>query len=716
MSDNHTNAGFAQRSETWLAVAMLVMLVVLIIPLPTAILDMLLAVNLAAGVMLLLIVLGAKQPLDVNVFPSVLLLLTLFRLSLNVSTTRLILLNADAGKIVSTFGDFVVGGNLVVGIVIFLILVTIQFIVITKGATRISEVNARFTLDSMPGKQMAIDAELSTGAIDEKEAKIRRERLTSEAEFYGAMDGASKYVRGDAIAGLIIMIVNIIGGVILGIGSGIPVTEALQLYSILTIGDGLVSQIPALVIATSAGILVTKSSSDSSLGDEISIQFTRGYRSLYSGAFIMLIVSLTPGFPKLPFILIGSGLLLFVNYVRRQQVAEVESKDEATEEAKEAEPGLTPEEKGLQEFLKIDRVVVEIGGGLIAMVEPKKGKGIAARIGKLREKMAEQHGFWIPQARIRDNLQIGVNEYRFIISGREVGKGELMLDRNLAINPGEISTKVEGIATTEPAFGLQAIWIEEPNRRRAEQIGYTVVDAPTVLITHLGECLRQLAHELLSREDMNRMLEKLKEFAPATVEDISSDSVKAGQFHQLLVNLLAEGIPITSLEKIVESAAYFGGQTKTVDELTEQVRGSIGHLICEPFRGSDGRVQVMILEPRLEHHFRQSVHGQTIAISPKSLEAFVTRVQEEWETNQLKDQSVALLVDSAIRSPLRKSIYRSLKDVKVVAYSEVPDNLVINAKRVIRFDEVVSDDEPVSDSEFVSDFISDIDAEGRSDR
>ena len=705
---DRSNIGFAQRSETWLAVAMLVMLIVLIIPLPTPLLDMLLAVNLAAGVMLLLIVLGAKQPLDVSVFPSVLLLLTLFRLSLNVSTTRLILLNADAGKIVTTFGDFVVGGNLVVGIVIFLILVTIQFIVITKGATRISEVNARFTLDAMPGKQMAIDAELSTGAINEKEAKTRREKLTSEAEFYGAMDGASKYVRGDAIAGLIIMVVNIIGGVVLGVSNGLPVADALQLYSILTIGDGLVSQIPALVIATSAGILVTKSSSDTNLGDEIGIQFSKGYRSLYAGAFIMLIVSLTPGFPKLPFLLIGSGLLFFVNYIRQQETGPTDLSMDEEGQTVGTEPELSPEEKSLQEFLKIDRVVVEIGAGLISIVEPKKGKGIAARIRKLRENMASQHGFWIPQARIRDNLQMGVNEYRFIVSGREVGRGDLMLDRNLAINPGEVQSTIDGLETTDPAFGLKAIWIEEVNRRRAEQVGYTVVDAPTVLITHLGECLRLLAHELLSREDVNRMLEKLKEFAPSTVDDIRSDSNKAGQFHQLLVNLLAEGIPITSLEKIVESAAYFGSQAKTVNELTELVRGNIGHLICEPFRGEDGRVQVIILEPKLEHHFRQSVNGQTIALAPNDLESLVTHIQKEWDTCQLRNQSVALLVDSTIRAPLRHSIYRSLKDVNVIAYSEIPDNLVIDAKRVIRFEEVISNGDPTN-TNLISDLISDQD-------
>ena len=507
----NSNFGFVQRSETWLAVAMLVMLIVLIVPLPTFLLDMFLAFNLAAGIMLLLVVLGAKQPLDVSVFPSVLLLLTLFRLSLNVSTTRLILLNADAGKIVMTFGDFVVGGNLIVGIVIFLILVTIQFIVITKGATRISEVNARFTLDAMPGKQMAIDAELNTGAINEKQAKARREKLTSEAEFYGAMDGASKYVRGDAIAGLIIMVVNIVGGVLLGVTNGEAITDALQIYSILTIGDGLVSQIPALIIATSAGILVTKSSTDSSLGDEIGSQVSRGYQSLYVGAFIMLVVSLTPGFPKIPFLMIGAAIYMFVNKVKNKELKQnAEKGKEQDGQNQETVQEMTPEEKSLQDFLKMDRVVVEIGAGLIALVEPKKGSGIADRIGTMRENMASQYGFWIPQARIRDNLQMGAHDYRFLISGREVGRGQLMLDRNLAINPGEVKTKLDGVETKDPAFNLPAIWIEEVNKRRAETLGFTVVDAPTVLITHLGECLRQLAHELLSREDMQKNVRQIK--------------------------------------------------------------------------------------------------------------------------------------------------------------------------------------------------------------
>ncbi|MCL4154121.1 UNVERIFIED_CONTAM: hypothetical protein GTU68_029952, partial [Idotea baltica] len=522
----------------------------------------------------------------------------------NVATTRLILLDADAGKIVLTFGDFVVGGNLIVGVVIFLILVTIQFIVITKGATRISEVNARFTLDAMPGKQMAIDAELNTGAINEKEAKVRRDNLTREAEFHGAMDGASKYVRGDAIAGLIIMVVNILGGMLLGVMDGQPLADALQVYSILTIGDGLVSQIPALIIATSAGILVTKSASESSLGDEINDQVGHGYKSLYIGPAILIMVALTPGFPKIPFFILAAGLTVFVLYARRRD--EDETQRIEAENVEPEAPEQSPEEKGLQNFLQTERIVVEIGAGLISLVEPKKGKGIADRITTLREDVAMEHGFWIPKARIRDNLQINVNEYRFLICGREIGKGEIAVNHLLAINPGNITAELDGEDTRDPAFDLPAKWIPETLRRRAEILGFTVVDAPTVLMTHLSEALRKHAHELLSRQDLQLMLEKLKEIAPTTVEEIKPDTVRPALLHQVLVHLLREGIPITSLEKIVEAAVHHGPQHKDPIALTEKIRGEIGHLICDRFRDAEGRVRVIILEPNLEHRFRQN--------------------------------------------------------------------------------------------------------------
>jgi len=433
---SNSNQSFATRSETWLSLCFLLTLVVLIVPLYTFLLDMFLAVNIASAILLLLVTMNAKRPLDVSVFPSLLLLLTLFRLSLNVATTRLILLNGDAGKIVSTFGDMVVGGSLVVGSVVFLILVTIQFIVITKGATRISEVNARFTLDALPGKQMSIDAELTAGSIDEKQAQERRRELAAEAEFYGAMDGASKYVRGDAIAGLVIMAVNIIGGVLLGITSGMAFGEALQTYAILTIGDGLVSQIPALIIATAAGILVTQSSSDSNLGDEISAQVMKGHRALFTGALVLLVVPFVSGLPKIPFLVLAGLVMLIVRRAQaRAKAPEVDQPEAETEVA----PDAAPEEKNLDQFLQRDRIVVEIGAGLIHLVESKQGKGIAERVTTLRKTIGNQYGFWVPSVRIRDNLQIEVTEYRIIIGGRVVGRGKLQPNEYLAINPGGVN-------------------------------------------------------------------------------------------------------------------------------------------------------------------------------------------------------------------------------------------------------------------------------------
>lgn len=683
-----SNSAFFQRSELWLAIAFLMTLVVLLIPLPTFLLDMFLACSIASSIMLLLVTLGAKRPLDVAAFPSLLLLLTLFRLSLNVATTRLILLNGDAGKIVSTFGDFVVGGNLIVGVVVFLILVIIQFIVITKGATRIAEVNARFTLDALPGKQMAIDAELNAGAIDEFEAKERRSGLTREAEFYGSMDGASKYVRGDAIAGLIIMVVNVIGGVMLGMGNGQELTEALQLYSILTIGDGLVSQIPALIIATSAGVLVTKSASKSSLGEEIGQQVKDGYRSLLIAPAILFLVALTPGFPKIPFIVIGIGVLIFV--IAAKSNADKKEKESDAEKEAEQEP-TSPEQRGLDKFLQTERVVVEIGAGLISLVDPRKGKGIADRITSLREDVAQDHGFWIPKARIRDNLQINVNEYRFLICGREIGRGQLVVDHHLAINPGNAKMELEGEPTRDPAFDLPATWIPETLCRRGEMAGYTVVDAPTVMITHLSECLRKHAHELLSRQDLQLMLDKLKEIAPTTVEEIKPNTILPSTLHQVLVRLLREGIPITSLEKIVESAIQYGPQFKDPAELTEKVRGNIGHLICDQFRDTDNRVRVIVLESKLEQRFRQNLNGDSIAIRPDELERLVQTLQARWESTRLKREPAAVLVDSAIRYPLHRTVHRSLQELSIISYNEIPSDLMIDVAGNVRFDDIVSD-------------------------
>jgi flagellar biosynthesis protein FlhA len=679
-----SNFGFSGRSEILLSVTFLLTLVVLLIPLPTVILDMLLAVNLAGAILLLVVTLNARKPLDVSVFPSLLLLLTIFRLSLNVATTRLILLEGDAGKIVATFGDFVVGGNLVVGLVIFAILVTIQFIVITKGATRISEVNARFTLDAMPGKQMAIDAELNMGAIDEKEASRRRQQLTREAEFFGAMDGASKYVRGDAIAGLIILTVNIIGGMVRGVMSGQGFLEAAEFYSILTIGDGLVSQIPALVIAVSAGILVTKSSSDSSLGQEIGIQAGRSYPALLTSAVILVLVAFTPGFPKIPFFVLAGGLAFFAQSARRKQAAEKAAPPPVVKQ----EDTTPPEEKNLQQFLQTDRIVVEVGAGLLSMVDPKTGPGIANLISKKREEVARQFGFWVPRVRIRDNLMIDVSQYRLLIGGREVGRGELRPNDLLAINPGNLKAEIPGEDTIDPAFGMPARWIAETNRRRAEMMGFIVVEAPEVLATHLMEAVRRHAHELLNREDLQKMLTKLKESSPTIVEELRPETLRPSVLHQILINLMQEQVPITALELIIEGALQYSATTKEPGELTEKVRGHIGHLIIDRFRDDQGRARVMYLEPKLEHQLRQILFEGNLSFSPRQLQKIVERLRKDWEMASLKNEPVALIVDSTIRRPLRRAIYRSLPDLAIVAYSEIPTTTLINAISMVRFAEV----------------------------
>lgn len=686
-SQTDSNFGFAGRSEILLSVTFLLTLVVLLIPLPTVILDMLLAVNLAGAILLLMVTLNARKPLDVSVFPSLLLLLTIFRLSLNVATTRLILLEGDAGKIVATFGDFVVGGNLVVGLVIFAILVTIQFIVITKGATRISEVNARFTLDAMPGKQMAIDAELNMGAIDEKEASRRRQQLTREAEFFGAMDGASKYVRGDAIAGLIILAVNIVGGMVRGMMNGQTFLEAIEFYSILTIGDGLVSQIPALVIAVSAGILVTKSSSDSSLGQEIGLQASRSSQSLLTGAAILALVAFTPGFPKIPFFLIAGGVALYAQTARRKQVQEQAEPPPAPK----PDENTPPEEKNLQQFLQTDRIVVEVGAGLLTLVDPKTGPGIANLISKKREEVARQFGFWVPRVRIRDNLMIDVSQYRLLVGGREVGRGELRPSELLAINPGNLKAEIPGDDTIDPAFGMPARWIAESSRRRAEMMGFIVVEAAEVLATHLMEVVRRHAHELLNREDLQKMLNKLKETSPTIVEELRPETLRPSVLHQILVNLMQEQVPITALELIIEGALQFAGTTKDPAELTEKVRGHIGHLIIDRFRDDQGRARVMYLEPKLEHQLRQMLFEGNLSLSPRQLQRIVERLRKDWEMASLKNEPIALIVDSTVRRPLRRAVYRSLPDLAIIAYSEIPTTTLINAISLVRFAEVFDD-------------------------
>lgn len=674
-----------QRSELIFPLAVMALIVVLVVPLPTALLDVLLTFNLGLTILLLLVTLGVGQPLELSVFPSTLLVMTLARLSLNVATTRLILLQADAGRIVETFGNFVVGGNLVVGLVVFLILVVIQFVVITKGATRISEVGARFVLDAMPGKQMAIDADLNAGAINDVEAKRRRSVLLQEAEFFGAMDGASKFVRGDAVAGLIITAINLVGGIIIGMVNGMPLARAIKAYSILTVGDGLISQIPALITATAAGLLVTKSSTQIGLGTEIGTQFLMKRRPLQIGAGLLALFALAPGMPSIPFLLMSAALW---SVARRISTTEARTEQAATERA--AAAPASPMEEHLTQFLETDRACIEIGARLLGLVDPPRGLTLLQRIGTLRRDLAKRSGLWIPLVRVRDNSALDPQEYRVLIAGQEVARGTLQPDRVLAISPDGAPLPLPGLDTKDPAFGLPAKWIHENERSQAELLGTTVVDAPNVLITHLREILKRHASELLSREDLGKLIDQAKATSAAVVDELIPNQLSMGTIHRVLTTLLEERVPITNLTRILEALAHHAPATKDPLELAERVRSYLPRALCEPFVDPVGKIHALVFEPALELELRRSLQEKEkkLAIPPDALEALIVRLATALRDTSQQQLDVTLLVDSQIRRPIRQLLSRGLPDLSVIAFSEVPNDVLLEAAAIIKREEI----------------------------
>lgn len=683
MSNPPAPLGINQRSELIFPLVVMAVLVVLIIPLPTALLDVLLTLNLSVTILLLLVTLGVSQPLELSVFPSALLLLTLGRLSLNVATTRLILGQADAGRIVETFGNFVVGGNLVVGLVVFLILVIIQFVVITKGATRISEVGARFVLDAMPGKQMAIDADLNAGAINDVEAKRRRSFLLQEAQFYGAMDGASKFVRGDAVAGIVITGINLIGGIVIGLMNGMPLVRALNVYAILTVGDGLVSQIPALIIATAAGVLVTKSSNQLGLGSEIGTQFFTKRQPLQIGAGLLGLLSIAPGMPMIPFLIMSAALWYASNRLSPANLAA-----EKTAEAERPVTPLTPMEEHLAEFLETDRACVEIGRQLIPLVDPKRDLGLLQRIATVRKDLAKRCGLWIPLVRVRDSGSLGNEEYRILVAGQEVGRGKIHIGQVLAIHPEGARIPFNGRDAKDPAFGLPAKWISEIDRSQAELTGCTVVDAPGVLVTHLREVLRRHAGDLLSREDLTKLIDKAKETSAAVVDELIPNMLSMGTVHRVLSLLLQERVPITNLTRILESLAHNAPTTKDPEELAERSRIYLSRAICDPFIDEQNRIHAMVFEPGLELELRRSQQDKKMAIPPDAFEALIIRLATCLRDAGHKGVEVALLVDSQLRRSLKSVLLRGLPDLTVIAFAEVPNDVLLEAEVIIRRDEV----------------------------
>lgn len=649
----------------------------MIIPLPAFLLDFFLAINISISLLILIVSLYIQSPLDISVFPGMLLVLTIFRLSLNISSTKLILLEGYAGDVIETFGQFVVGGSYVVGFIVFLILVIIQFIVIVKGSGRISEVAARFTLDAMPGKQMAIDADLNSGLINEADARKRRETISREAEFYGAMDGASKFVKGDAIAGILINSINIIGGIIIGVAQmGMDFTNAIQTFTILTIGDGLVSQVPALLISTSAGIVITKNAEGKTLDMQFKSQLFSNPRVLGTVAGAILLFAFVPGMPTLPFMIL-SGSFGAMTYVITKQ-RKVEAEKTVKEETKAPEPA----EEKVEEYLQVDPIEVEIGYGLISLVDEHQGGNLFQKISSTRKYIALEYGVLVPPVRVRDNLQLSPNEYIIKIKGNVVAAYEIFSDRFLAMNPGNVEEQLEGIPTTDPAFHLSGAWVNDQEKDKAELAGYTVVDSISVLSTHLQETIKKNFDKILTRQSVKQLLENLKKDYPAVIEDINSDVLPIGSIQKVLQNLLKELIPIKDLVQILESLIDYSKVTKNIDVLTEYVRHSLGETIANIYKDGNGIIHAMSIGEKLENYITDSLSKQkeaiqTLGLSPEMLRKLNESIQQNLAQFRNFGYSPVLITSATIRPYFYRLINSTFQDVVVLSYTELPADVEI---------------------------------------
>ena len=680
------------------AAGVIAILIIMVMPIPAPAMDILLAFNFTFSLLVMLLSLYIVKPLDFPVFPSLLLLTTLFRLSLNIASTRLILLNGHtgvsaAGKIIMGFGQFVVGGNFVVGGIIFAILVIINFVVITKGAGRIAEVAARFTLDAMPGKQMAIDADLNAGLIDENEARRRRQEIARESEFYGAMDGASKFVRGEAIAGLIIMSINIIGGFIIGVfQQDMAVGTAAQSYTLLTIGDGLVSQIPALIVSTASGILVSRAASEAGMGREFVKQFSLNPEAMLVASMVVAGFGMIPGLPFFPFFLLALlfGTLAWVAGREKREALEEKRVKEA-EEAREAEtrpPSPEASQEELERLISLDILELEVGYGLIPLVDESQGGDLLERIRSIRKQFAQEMGIIIPPLHVRDNLQLNPGQYIVLIKGVDVARGEIILGQYLAINPDDVSREIEGIPTREPAFGLPAVWISEDKREEAQLAGYTVVDPSTVVATHLAEVIKQNADELLGRQEVQRLLDALSKHHPKAVEE-ATQALNLGLIQKVLQSLVREKVSIRDLLTIVETLADFGSMTKDPEILTEYVRQRLGRAIVKPFLKEDNTLRVLTLDANIEETVRNGVqtteHGSYLSLDPGTAQRVIKAVQDACEKVAAQGDDPLLLTTPQVRRHLRRLIERFVSHAVVLSHSEIPGNVRLESIGVVRF-------------------------------
>ncbi len=681
--------GLLNRYGDWiLGAGVLGLMVTMITPLPGGALDLLLALNMTGAVLLLMVTMNARSAVELSTFPSILLFATLFRLGLNVASTRSILSGGKAGNVIEAFGSYVAGDNLAVGLVVFLILIIIQFVVITKGSGRISEVAARFVLDAMPGKQMAIDADLNAGLIDSDAAKERRQRVSTEAEFYGAMDGASKFVRGDAIAGLIITALNLVGGVAIASMGGMSLAEAGRTYSMLTIGDGLVSQIPALFISVAAGVLVTRENSESSLGPSLLNQVSAHPRATAIASGTMLAIGLLPGMPRLPFLILASLLLIIWNSTRnlaeQQAVAEAA---EAEAAAAEGEAEGADGEEAVGELLKVDRVCLEIGYRLIPLVQDSSGSGLLDHVAQLRRRFALKEGVVLPPIRIKDNIKLPPNTYSLLIGGQEVARAAVEPGQFMAMDPGTASGTIQGTPTEDPAFGLPAHWIGEGKRDEAEIMGYTVIDATSVLVTHLAETLRGSLCELLSRDDVKDLIENAKEVSPAVVEELVPAKMGYGEVQKVLRNLLREAVNIRNIPAILEVLADNMDKSKDSEALTELVRQRLGRVICDQHADAGGTVYAVTLDPSLESQLADAVGGGASNVNPAWLQNVIERIAGAVADATKNGKDTVVLVRSSVRRFLNELVRTSMPKVSVLSYNEVVPAKAIETMSIVTMEE-----------------------------
>ena len=685
--------GYFRQTDLWLVLGVFATILVLILPVPPLVLDLLLTLSIALSFLILLIILYVEEPAEFSGFPTLLLFVTLFRLALNVASTRLILLDGYAGHLIEAFGNFVVRGNYVVGLVVFAILVLINFVVITKGAGRIAEVAARFTLDAMPGKQMAIDAELNAGVITDEQARARRRKVEQEADFYGAMDGASKFVRGDAIAAVLITLINVIGGFAIGImQKGMTVADSLQRFTLLSIGDGLVSQIPALITSMAAGMLVTRAASKNNLGDELGKQLLLYPRALKLLTLMLLVMALVPGLPFIPFAVLAGATWFVAKNIRAaaaEKKFEIEKKpaEKGTAAAPAAAGAPAPNPEKLETLLNVDAMQIELGYGLVSLADTRKGGDLLDRVTGVRKTFAQEMGVIVPPIRLRDNLQLGANEYRFLLKGNVVANGSLMPGYWLAMNATNSRVNLKGVPTVEPVFQLPATWITDQERKHAEVNGFTVVDAASVMVTHLSETVRRNCAEILSRQDTQNLLDNLKQTHATVVNELVPALLTVGQVQRVLQNLLAEGISIRNLAGILEKVGDFAHATKNPDELSEYARRALGPLITKPFQNENGSLRAITLDPRLEqqlaHGVRQSQQEIALMLEPRLAQHVVSALSKHVQAMLAVGQQPLVLCAPQLRLAFRRFFESTFADLAVLSYAEIPPRVEIQSAAII---------------------------------